>query len=256
MKKFFLIMVAAFFLVNAAWVANVYGAAYIEAEGIVYYEEGMNLNQMRRIAIMDAYRYLAEQVDTLHITSESSVKNLRELDETINAKVTAALRGAKVTSVNREVDGSFHAIVRLPLYGSGQSLAAAVLKENTVVEDYPKPKFTNIRSEINYTGLIIDCRGLKLEQAITPLIKSNDGTEIYAYKNVGYQATVESGMVEYSSSMDSPRAGEMPLIVKALKISGSCDVIISSENADKILAANSSAKFLEHRLVVLVGDEL
>ena len=254
MKKFFLILVAAFFLLNLAWAANVYGAAYIEAEGVVYYEEGMNPNQMRRIAIMDAYRYLAEQVDTLHVTSESSVKNLRELDETINTKVAAALRGAKVMSVNREGDGSFHAVVRLPLYGGGQSLAAAVLKD-TVVEDYPKPKFTNIRSEINYTGLIIDCRGLKLEQAITPLIKSNDGTEVYAYKNVGYQATVESGMVEYSSSLDAPRAGEMPLVVKALKISGSCDVIISSENADKILAANSSAKFLEQRFVVLVRDE-
>lgn len=231
--------------------ANMGNEGYIEVEGVVY-PEGQPLNQMRRIAVMDAYRYLAEQVDILYVSSETTVKNLRDLDDVINSKVDAALRGAKVISVKREADGSFHAIVRMSLYGSNQSLAAAVLKEDVVIEEIPKPVFVNTRSEINYTGLIIDCHGLNLSTAITPAIKSVGGVEIYAYKNVGYQTTVERGMIEYSDSMDSTRAGISPLVVKAVKLSGACDVIVSNEDADRILQANQISNILTNCAVVLL----
>lgn len=225
---------------------------YIEAEGIIYYESGMSPNQMRRAAILDAYRYLAEQVDTLYVTSESTVKNLREMDDQINTKVQAALRGAKVIQASRNNDGSFRAIVRMPMYGSANSLSSAVLNETVTVEEFPKPKFTNIRTEINYTGLIIDCRGLNLSQAVTPAIKSVGGIDVYEYKNVGYQTAVSKGMVEYSTELSSPRAGNTPLVIKAVKISGACDVIVSDDDADKILAANQQTNILFNCAVVLV----
>lgn len=200
---------------------------------------------------MDAYRYLAEEVDALHVTSTSTVKNLRDLDDEINTRVEAALRGAKVISAKLESDGSFHATVRLPKNGP-QSIAAAVLKPDVAVEDFPKPKFSNIRSEVDYTGLVIDCRGLNLSEAISPAIKSAAGTEIYAYKNIGYENTLSNGLVEYSANVNSSRAGSAPLVVKAVKVSQGCDVIVSDEDADKILAANQSTNFLTNCAVVLV----
>lgn len=246
----FLVFVLQIYSVSSA---NASDENYIETEGVAYPEVGLSLNQLRRIAIMDAYRYLAEQVDTLHVTSETTVKNLRELDESISAKVDAALRGAKVVSVTRDArDGSFHAFVRMSIYGSNQSLSAAVLQENIVKEEFLKPKITNLRSEIHYTGLVIDCRGLNLALAVTPAIKSVSGIEVYAYKNIGYQTTVEKGLIEYSNSMDSSRAGSSPLVVKAKKISGDCDVIVSDEDANKILAANQVANILVNCAVVLV----
>lgn len=254
MKKFLQIILLTLILSVASIVSaeGISAEGYIEAEGVVYYEEGRTPNQMRRMSIMDAYRYLAEEVNTLNVTSETTVKNMRDMDDTINTKVTAALKGAKVISVNRESDGSFHAIVRLPMYGGAQSLAGAVLQENIRVEKFPEPKFINIRSEINYTGLVIDCRGLNLSTAIAPAIKSISGMEIYAYKNVGYQNAVEKGMVEYSNEVNSARAGERPLVVKAVKIVGTCDVIVSDEDANKILSANKFSKILVNCAVVLV----
>lgn len=253
MRKFFQIVFATVLLVASSLaMAEDFGDDVIEAEGVVYYEPGINPSAMRRVAIMDAQRLLAEQVDTLYVTSESTVKNLRDLDDQINTRVSAALRGAKIISVNRESDGSFHAKLRLSMYGGSTSIAAAVLNEKVVVEDFPKPKTTNIISEATYTGLIIDCRGLNLSKAIAPVIKSDDGTEIYAYKNLGYQAAVDKGIVEYSSTMDSPRAGSSPLVIKAIKISGTCDVVVSANDADKILFANQATKFLDNCAVVLV----
>ncbi len=251
MKKILPAIMAALLLTGSAFAAELVGE-YVEAEGIAY-NEGQALGALRRIAIMDAYRYLAEQVDAIYVTANSTVKNVRDLDETINTKVETALRGAKVISVTRERDGSFHAIVRMPAYGSSQSLASAVLKENVVVEDFPPPKVVNMVS-VSCTGLIIDCRGMGLSQAIAPAIKSVDGTEVYAYKNVGYQNAVSRGMIDYSTSVDSgvERAGSSPLVIKAVNVSGGCDVVVSAGDADKILSANQSTHFLNNSAVVFV----
>ena len=250
MKKFFQLLFVATLLMTSTLAAAQFGD-YYEAEGFSYPEDGQPRSAMRRIAIMDAYRYLAEEVDALNVTATSTVKNLRELDDEINTQVEAALRGAKVVSAKFEADGSFHATVRLPKNGP-QSITAAVLKPDVVVEDFPKPKSINIRTEVSYTGLVVDCRGLNLSEAISPVIKSSDGTEIYAYKNVGYDNAVSNGLVEYSADVNSSRAGATPLVVKAVKVSGGCDVLVSVEDADKILAANQSTKFLINCAVVLV----
>ena len=249
MKNFVGMLIAVMVLLSFSVAA---AEEYIEAEGVVYAESGMTPNMMRRAAILDAYRYLAEEVDALHVTVNSTVKNLREMDDTVNARVEAALHGAKVVSVKRDSDGSFHAFVRLPKFGSGQSLAAAVLKEDVKIEDFPKPKFTNIRTEVQYTGLIIDCRGLNLSEAVAPAIKSVSGVEVYAYKNVGYQNAVSKGMVDYTDKPESSRAGGNPLTIKAVKLSGTCDVVVSDEDADKILSANQVANILANCAVVLL----
>lgn len=179
------------------------------------------------------------------------------MNDEINTKVESAVRGAKVTSVYRDNDGAFHAIVRLPIYGGAQSLASAVLPEHSQVEDFPKPKFTNIDSgsmDKNYTGLIIDCRGLNISTAISPSIKSESGEEIYTYKKISYQTAINKGMVDYSNDINSneQRASSNPLIVKAISISGECDAVISQADSDKVLLANQTSKFLNNCMVVFV----
>lgn len=254
MKKFFRIILAAtvLLLTATAHAAISDGGDYIEEEGIVY-AEGQSPNALRRIAIMDAYRYLSERVDDIHVSANATVRNLRDLDDVINTKVETVLRGARVMNVWRESDGSCHATVRLYLHGSSGSLASAVLGETIEIEDFPPPKYTNMVAG-TYTGLIIDCRGKNLSTAIAPVIKSADGTEIYAYKNVGYQTAVSNGMIGYSSSVDSgvERAGASPLVVKAVSVSGGCDVVVSADDADKILVANRATMFLNNCAVVLV----
>ena len=254
MKKFFGIMLAAMILFSFSLAAAIElgSEGYIEVEGIVY-PEGQSINEMRRIAVMDAYRQLSEQTNDIYVSVNSTVRNLRDLDDVINTKVEAVLHGAKVMSIKREKDGSFHAIVRLYTHGGASSLSGAVLKEDIEIEDFPAPKFTNMVSG-NYSGLIIDCRGKKLSTAIAPAIKSADGTEIYAYKNLGYETAVSKGIISYSTSINTgvERAGSLPLTVKAVSVSGNCDVVVSAEDADKILAANKLTNFLSNCAVVLV----
>lgn len=62
MKKFFQLMFVAALLVTSTLEAAQFGE-YFEAQGFSYPEDGNSRSAMRRIAIMDAYRYLAEEVD-------------------------------------------------------------------------------------------------------------------------------------------------------------------------------------------------
>lgn len=254
MKKVFQILLAVVmlltFLPASAYEMN---GDYIEYEGIARPGKETDPNRLQRLAQLIAYQKLAEQVSEVNVDSSATVKNVCELDETAMFNVKAALRNMRYVNEFRDADGSFHSVIRIYIHGEPHSLASAVLNKNIQVEDFPEPIYVNAVSS-TYTGVIIDCRGQNLSQAITPVIKSADGREIYAYKNLGYQTTISKGMISYSTSVNSgvERAGSSPLTIKAVNISGGCDVIISTADADKILNANKSANFLSNCAVVLV----
>ena len=268
MKKFFSALTAAAMLFMSAPTSaiEIGNDGYIEVEGMETPQPGESINDARRIAILEAYRLLGESVGDLHISSHSTLKQAlnqkgnkskssRELTNDLDTRVDTVVNGAVVKTVYRDDSGTFHAIVRLPVFGGQKSLANAVFADNLPTEDFPQPKSTPLEVlDTKYTGLIVDCSGLGLSSAISPAIKNVSGDEIYALKNVTRQMATERGMVSYADSLDSgvQRAGGHPLTVKAMFISGECDAVVSDEDADKILTANQSSRFLKNCMVVFV----
>ena len=86
-----------------------------------------------------------------------------------------------------------------------------------------------------------------------PKIESISGEKIYAFEQVSRQTVVSRGMVTYADSMESGvnRAGSNPLKITANMVNN-CDIVISDEDADKILLANQATNFLKNCLVVIV----
>ena len=259
MKRFFqiLLMILVMFPFDSVSAIEIEGNGYIQVECDVDQEPGESSNAMRRIAIMEGYRYLAEQIGDLHVSSSSTVSQYRLTSDEINVSVEKILNGAQVVSVDRDPAGTYHVIVRMPVFGGTNSLASVVLPKKSKEVSFPKPKYSNIESgniNGNYTGLIVDCRGLNLSTAISPAIESVEGTKIYSYDNISRQSAVSRGIVSYSTEIDSnvQRAGSNPLVVKAMFTSGECDVVVSQEDADRILVANQQSNFLKNCMVVIV----
>lgn len=251
-KKIFSILAATIFLLaSLVSAAEIQGNGYIEVEGIKYYSAGTSLNDMRRMAIMEAYRMLAEELGNLHISSTSIMKN-ETLDDTVKTEVEKTVNGAKIISVNRDSENNFVAKVRLNLYGGANSIANIVVPKNVPQEPFPKPMVMNI--DANYTGLIIDCSGQNLSTAILPKIQSASGQEIYAFQFLDRNIVVNRGMANYSDSTTQgiQRAGANPLTVQAIFIQGDCDVVVSDDDAQKILAANQKSKILQNCMVVFI----
>mgnify|MGYP006988847279 CR=1 FL=1 len=250
-KKFLGILAAGIFLfVSLVSAAEIQGNGYIEVEEIQYYIQGKSLNDLKRMAEMRAYRKLAEELGELHISSNTVMKN-EMLDDEIKVAVEKTVRGAKVTTI-RDAENNFIAKCRLNLFGGQNSIANIVVPQNENSVPFPKPIVMNI--DANYTGLIIDCSGQNLSTAVLPKIFSESGEEIYAFKYLDRNMVVNRGMVAYSDSATSgvQRAGSNPLTVQAMFIQNDCDVIVSDDDAQKILAANQKSNILKNCMVVFI----
>ena len=260
-KKFFSMVFAAMLLIASVvaaeefqQVVEIKAGGVIEVTGRKSYDPDKSLDELRRMAILDAYRYLAESIGNLTISSDSEMQRVSDLSDSVKSSVKATVNGARVVSVTRDDANNFIAKVRLNLYGGANSVANLVVPKDTKVEPFPKfsPKFENIDS--NYTGLIIECGGQEISTAVLPKIQSASGKDVYAFKYLERNIVVGRGMVNYSDGANSgtQRAGNNPLTVQAMFIQGGCDVVVSDDDADKILAANQKSNFLKNCMVVFV----
>ena len=109
----------------------------------------------------------------------------------------------------------------------------------------------------NYTGLVIDCRGLELQPVMSPVVKNVNGTKIYGHKNLDIDKIIEMGMADYTSNVDSvERAGDNPLVVKAAAVENfNSNPVLQVPDSNRVLIENHATKFLAELKVVFLFDE-
>ena len=104
-----------------------------------------------------------------------------------------------------------------------------------------------------YTGVIIDCTGLGLRPAMSPVIKAENGRPIYGYKNLDSDKVVQNGMASYArSDADATRAGANPLRLRAVSIDNGANPVLSANDANRLLLENSASGFLDATNVVFL----
>lgn len=233
----------------------------------------------RRAAVVDAYRQLAETVKGVQVESGSTVGMYMTMDDTTSTKISAVIQGARVVGEDRTMDGGYWVEMQVPVFGISNSLAAAVLPQPPYKESFPEPNPSvepsqanmNVNITVNqgmsygspanraiggYTGLIVDCRGLGLNPAMSPVIKNADGTKIYGHLNLDYDRVVAQGMAGYAydlSSASAARAGHNPLVVKAVGLDNhNSNPVVSVADANRILIENKATGFLDQCAVVFL----
>lgn len=260
---------------------------YVEAEGFGAPPEGVYGARAkilaRRAAQGDAYRQLVEIVQGVHVTSETTVQNFVVASDTIQTKVQGFLQGAQIVVEEPTPEGGFHMVMRLPLHGP-ESLNSILLKEARKkekatlqkegkplptplpipqkLEPDPKAYEATYAARGDYTGLIVDARGLGLQPAMSPKILTESGDVIYGILKIEGDALAElvneKGIVGYAQKMEAAktdwRAGSHPLIVKGITLSGhfKADVTISDADGQKILKENEKSQFLQHLRVIFL----
>ncbi len=113
----------------------------------------------------------------------------------------------------------------------------------------------------NYTGIIIDAQGLKLNPALFPKIINEDGKEVYGLSFIGENYAQENGLVSYvrntSEAYRNERAGFNPLRIDALRAAGrlNSDIVITNNDATRMHQSQRNLNLLEHCQVVVVTGE-
>lgn len=228
---------------------------------------GMGPAQKRLMAInaarADAYRKLAELINGVQVDSETIVKNYVTESDIVRTKVSALIRGAHFGEARYLSDGSVEIDVSLGMYGP-TSVASVIVPTALQKEDVktaPLPTNEPPPPSGSYTGVIVDCRGLGVEPAMSPQILDSSGKEIYiGSRPIDPDMVVNIGIVGYADSMQqaqsNARVGNNPLIIKATRSGGSqkTDAVITPDQGQQILNADSRANFLSHSKVIFVID--
>ena len=109
----------------------------------------------------------------------------------------------------------------------------------------------------NYTGLVVDCRGMELQPVMSPVVKNSNGTKIYGHKNLDIDKIIEMGMADYTSNVeDVGRAGDNPLVIKATAVENfNSNPVLQVPDSNRVLIENHATKFLSDMKVVFLFDE-
>lgn len=222
----------------------------------------------RRAAVVEAQRNLLETVKDVAIDSETNVEMSMTLNDTIHSEISGVIRGARV--IDEEYipeDGIYRVTMSVPMYGVGslgQVVFDNVIGNNQKVPvPAPSPAYNpSTQLNGNYTGLVIRARGAGLVRTFCPAIYDTSGRAIYGVYNVDKKYAIDYGVVGYAKGqqgwdtvrMGTSRAGSNPLVVDIVevrqRVANKCDVVISVEDADRILAENRHSHFLDNYAVM------
>ncbi|MBQ7454791.1 MAG: LPP20 family lipoprotein [Selenomonadaceae bacterium] len=213
----------------------------------------------RRAAITDAYRQLAESINGVQVDAETTVEQMMLTSDVVKTKVSALIKGARIVDEGELSGGGYSVTMEIPLFGTTGSLASTVIERPTIIEPIPAPApdYQPTYSAGNYTGLIVDCRGVgQLNPVMSPVIKNANGQKIYGHKNLDYDRIIREGMATYAQDMSQAgRAGSNPLIVRAAYLDDhNANPVLSMEDSEMVLYQNKISHFLDNIAVVFLYD--
>ena len=228
----------------------------------------------RVAAIMDAQRNLLGIIKGVQIDSDTLMEDLLVTSDVVKRNIGGVLQGAQVIAEGTNADGSYFVRMSVPLYGASNSVAAAALPEvvkNITPEPIPvvNVKTTPLKKETikkvqssAYTGVVVDASGLGLKPTFSPIIYYTNGRAISGINTIDSAFAIANGMVGYANELgqatSGSRAGANPMVVKAESVKGGTNstnpvnVVVSVEDADKILLANEKSGMLENCAVMFV----
>lgn len=111
-----------------------------------------------------------------------------------------------------------------------------------------------------FTGLVVDARGISVTPALIPVIQDENGQQIFGPAYASREFAVQHGMSGFyrnlKTAQQSSRVGDTPLTVKGLRTTmpARTTIIISNTDAATIRSRSAHLDFLKQCRVVIVVD--
>ena len=150
--------------------------------------------------------------------------------------------------------------VKEPIYQPTPIANSQIAYETPNATPYAMPKRSveeySRLAKGDYTGLIVDCRGLELEPVMSPVIENTNGTKIYGHKNLDIDKIIREGMADYVDDIENvDRAGDNPLVVRAQSLKNfNSNPVVAIPDSNRILIENHATHFLKDLKVVFLFD--
>jgi hypothetical protein len=210
-----------------------------------------------RTATTNAYRELARAIDGIRVNSETLVRDYTSESSSTKTYVNALIKGAQKLDQRYLDDGTIEIDMAIKLY-STTGLSGVLQPQKHIVP--PPPVTVEAKADPgDYTGVIVDCRGLGLSPAMSPAIVSQGGGEVYVGNHeIKPEFVINQGIVGYARSLSQARQdrriGDKPLIIKGLNATGNfhTDVVISENDTKHLLGLDKAQDVLKGSKVIFV----
>jgi len=205
-----------------------------------------------RAAKADALRNLLEIVKGVRIDSQTLVVNAMTQSDIIRTQVQGIVQGARVINTRYLSDGGVEVTLEV---GMASSLAPAVIPPQA----FGTQSVPRAGSPV-FTGVIFDGRGLDIRPAMSPKVLDEEGREVYGSAFVSQEWATKYGILGYVKDLEgakkNDRVAANPLVVKAIKVSGTgnSDLVISNADAQGLRDMTKNLSFLEQCRVLVVVD--
>ncbi len=190
------------------------------------------------LARRSAYEHLLETARSLKICRGKSVVDELSGNDTVMAEIESMLKKATTTKTRKLAEGSFWIELSTPFHGRFTDLVIpdSVLSFDVKIISHNE---TNA-GKPEYTGLVVDARGLVVQPALCIRIIDEAGREVYGSAYASREFVVSEGMVLFETDASCKkvrkRVGETPITVNALKAlpDDPSSIVISSLDASRI----------------------
>jgi len=249
-----------------------------EVKSVMNMNEAISLNE--RFYVRNQIRELllkriSSDIENLYIDNSHKISDI--LDENINFRREFPIYLQSINLVRMLFRNNvIEASTSLPLRGNQGLLSHLPLPWATMAynslsepeyvgEAYQKTRVGNDFEAglvpLQYSGIIIDLRGMEVNEALAPRIYSQTGQLIYGPEFIMQKIGVQRGIIAYVNSMDDPeakiRAGSSAYFTVGLSTRGQykTDVVVSSRDATRIMQHIKTLESLQKCRVIFLVDK-
>ena len=242
-------------------------AGTIEATGTgttpeKYYGKPQARVMAQRSAQLEAYKNLMEIIKGIRVDAAMEVKDFMAISELVRDRLEKLAKGAPIVRRDYLAGGTVDITVRLSLRGDFAETILPIVSPGSSASA-PKagaaasPPATN-GAEV--AGMVIDARGIQARAAMFPRVVDENDQDVYSVTLVDRDYAIQQGMSGYtkdpSTAPSNPRVAPSPIMVKAMKTSGTgrSNIVISNMDAEKIRTSAASAALMKKARVLIVVD--
>jgi hypothetical protein len=226
------------------------GLVYSTAQAVPAARGGVHASALE-MAIDMARRQLRETLMQLHLDAERTIGSVVQDTVEQQQRLATLVANAEVSETRYLPRGGVESTIQMPLFGP---FTALLWPQMPTAADIVEPA-----GDVVHTGIIIDARGLAIQQALFPQIFDEEGQALYAPARVRAESAQQRGFMVYATAFDSPqiepRVGKNPLVLRARRVvgRGRVNLIIYQTDALQLQGSAVLRALLGQCRVVIVG---
>ncbi len=208
-------------------------------------------------AVKSARANLLDLVGRIKIDSRTTVKDLIQQSEPLGNKVQDLVARVTLKKVRFRNKGRVEATVSISMNGP---LSEMILPQSiSAIDSVQSSKAASQNSDKEaFTGVLVDCSGIKLRPALFPTIVDEEGQLVYGSPHIHREQAVKRGIAVYVRSADGvekeERVGPRPLVLRAIRAAktGPSDIVVSNTDAGKVKSSAHNLKLLQSCRVMII----